>query len=86
MFIVIGGKTGNLGEILTIDIYDIETSEWSKFICISRFIHSSWSIDTNIFIYGGFEFGSSNNQTHIISKIKFNKLLLPSKPLTNKLA
>ncbi|CAD8156820.1 unnamed protein product [Paramecium pentaurelia] len=86
MLIVIGGRTGNVGEMLTIDVYDTETSEWSKFNSIQRFRHSSWLVDTNIYVYGGFELDSPNIPTDIISKINLNKLLLPSEPLTNKLA
>lgn len=85
MLFVIGGRTGNVGETLTIDVYDTETSEWSKFNSIQRFRHSSWLVDTNIFVYGGFELDSPNIPTDIISKINLNKLLLPSEPLTNKL-
>jgi hypothetical protein len=31
MFFLIGGRTTTGGEMLTIDVYDTETSEWSKF-------------------------------------------------------
>ena len=37
MLVVIGGRTGTVGETLTIDVYDTETSEWSKFNSIQRF-------------------------------------------------
>jgi protein phosphatase len=31
MLFIIGGRTNVVGENLTIDVYDTETSEWSKF-------------------------------------------------------
>ncbi len=31
MLFIIGGRTNTVGETLTIDVYDTETSEWSKF-------------------------------------------------------
>jgi hypothetical protein len=31
MLFIIGGRTNTVGETLTIDIYDTETSEWSKY-------------------------------------------------------
>jgi len=31
MLFVIGGRTNTVGENLTVDIYDTETSEWQKF-------------------------------------------------------
>lgn len=37
MLVVIGGRTGNVGETLTIDVYDTETSEWTKFNSVQRF-------------------------------------------------
>ena len=42
MLFVIGGRTNTVGETLTIDVYDTETSEWSKFQSVQRFRHSSW--------------------------------------------
>ena len=42
MLVVIGGRTGTVGETLTIDVYDTETSEWSKFNSIQRFRYSSF--------------------------------------------
>lgn len=37
MLFVIGGRTNNVGETLPIDVYDTETSEWSKFNSVQRF-------------------------------------------------
>jgi len=31
MLAIIGGRTNTVGETLTIDVYDTESSEWSKF-------------------------------------------------------
>ncbi|CAD8147747.1 unnamed protein product [Paramecium octaurelia] len=86
MLFIIGGKTGNLNEMLTINVFDTETSEWSKFKSIQRFKHASWLVDTNIFIYGGFGLSSPDIPNGAISKINLNNLLLPSKPLSNKFA
>jgi len=47
--------------------------------------HSSWLMDTNIFVYGGFELDSPNIPTDIISKVNLTKLFAPSELLSNKL-
>lgn len=74
MLVVIGGRTGTVGETLTIDVYDTETSEWSKFNSIQRFRHSSWLVDSSIYVYGGFELDSPNIPTDMISKINLTKM------------
>jgi len=75
MLLVIGGRTNTVGETLTIDIYDTETSEWSKFQSIQRFRHSSWIWEQGIFVFGGFELDSPNVPTDNICKIILPKLL-----------
>lgn len=42
-------------------------------------------MDTNIFVYGGFELDSPNIPTDIISKVNLTKLFAPSELLSNKL-
>jgi len=39
---VVGGRTNNVGELLPLEVYDTETSEWTKFNSIQRFRHASW--------------------------------------------
>jgi len=53
--IVIGGRTNNVGENVGLDIYDTETSEWTKFPSVQRFRHASWLVESSLYIYGGFE-------------------------------
>lgn len=55
LMIVLGGRTNNVGEPLKLEVYDTETSEWTKFDCIQRFRHGMWLTDTCIYAYGGFE-------------------------------
>lgn len=84
MLFIIGGRTNTVGEQLTIDVYDTETSEWSKFNSIQRFRHSCWASEQFVFVYGGFELDSPNVPTDIITKININKLLSTNEILLNK--
>ena len=94
MLVVIGGRTGTVGETLTIDVYDTETSEWSKFNSIQRFRyfnifilkqrHASWLVDSSIYVYGGFELDSPNIPTDMISKINLAKMFQTNGILLNK--
>jgi len=57
-----------------LEAYDTENSEWFKFPAIQRFRHSSWSLDADIYIHGGFEHETPNIPTDAIMKIDTIKL------------
>ena len=82
--IIIGGRTNNVGERVSLDVYDTETSEWFKFVSIQRFRHASWVVESNIFVYGGFEHESPNIPTDSLSKINLLKLFQGNDLLLNK--
>jgi hypothetical protein len=84
MLFIIGGRTNTVGETLTIDVYDTETSEWSKFNSVQRFRHSSWLTEQFIYVYGGFELDSPNVPTDTVTKINLVKLLTGNDTLLNK--
>ena len=71
---VIGGRTTQVGEDVALEVYDTESSEWYKFKAIQRFRHSVWSIETNVFVHGGFEHETPNIPINAISKIDATKL------------
>ena len=52
MLLIIGGRTNNVGETLPIDVYDTESSEWTKFNSVQRF-RLSHTIQYNIDIAHG---------------------------------
>ena len=66
---VLGGRTNNVGEIVTMEVYDTETSEWVKFPAIKRFRHASWAFDNDIYVHGGFEHETPNVPTDLVLKI-----------------
>mmetsp|Transcript_23081 Transcript_23081/g.41226 ORF Transcript_23081/g.41226 Transcript_23081/m.41226 type:complete len:748 (+) Transcript_23081:1367-3610(+) len=52
---IIGGRTNQVEEVLPLEVYDTENSEWHKFPPVNRFRHSSWAMGAEVCVYGGFE-------------------------------
>jgi protein phosphatase len=73
--LVLGGRTNQVGEVVPVEAYDTESSEWLKFPSIQRFRHTSWALDSEIFIHGGFENETPNIPTDTIVKLDSTKLL-----------
>ena len=67
--LVIGGRTNNVGESVPLEVYDTESSEWTKFPSVQRFRHACWVLDNNLYVHGGFEQESPNVPTDSIAKI-----------------
>jgi len=38
---VLGGRTNSVGESVSLEVYDTETSEWFRFNSVQRFRHAS---------------------------------------------
>jgi hypothetical protein len=74
--LVLGGRTNTVGQAVSLDAYDTETSEWFKFPAVLRFRHVSWSFDGNIFVHGGFEHEAPNVPTDTTVLISAVKLLV----------
>ena len=55
LLLVIGGRNNQVGESMSLDIYDTDTSEWHKLPKIDRFRHISFLVDTVLYIHGGFD-------------------------------
>ena len=53
-------------------------------ILIYLWRHSSWLVDSSIYVYGGFELDSPNIPTDMISKINLTKMFQTNEILLNK--
>ena len=53
-------------------------------IIIILWRHSSWLVDSSIYVYGGFELDSPNIPTDMISKINLTKMFQTNEILLNK--
>ena len=80
--LVLGGRTNQVGEVVPVEAYDTESSEWLKFTSIQRFRHASWTLDSEVFIHGGFENETPNIPTDSIVKLDSSKLLGRVEPVT----
>lgn len=74
LMMVIGGRTNQVGENVALEVYDTESSEWYKFKAIQRFRHAVWSVDTSVYVHGGFEHETPNIPINAISRIDATKL------------
>jgi len=72
---VIGGRTNQVGEVIPLEVYDTESSEWFKFKSVQRFRHSCWASNNNVYVHGGFEQETPNIPLSEIYKIDTQKLL-----------
>mmetsp|Transcript_17292 Transcript_17292/g.17238 ORF Transcript_17292/g.17238 Transcript_17292/m.17238 type:complete len:279 (-) Transcript_17292:928-1764(-) len=74
VMIVVGGRTNRVGESVALEVYDTDSSEWYRFPSILRFRHSCISLDTLLYIHGGFEHDTPNIPTSVITKVDTSKL------------
>lgn len=72
---VYGGKGSSSSKVLDLEIYNTECSEWLKFPCVGRHRHGIWVSDTCLYIFGGFDKGSSI-PTNTIQVIDLAKLFI----------
>lgn len=72
---VLGGRTNNIAESVPIDVYDTESSEWTRTEPLRRFRHASWNIDLDVYIHGGFAQDSPNLPTDNLFKLDLLRML-----------
>jgi protein phosphatase len=85
LMMVIGGRTNQVGEDVALEVYDTESSEWYKFKAIQRFRHSSWEMDSNVYVHGGFEHETPNIPIDAINRIDAQKLFANHSSLLSKI-
>ena len=85
LMMVIGGRTNTVGEIVSLEVYDTESSEWYKFNSLQRFRHACWSVDSTVYVHGGFEHETPNIPINIIARIDTYKLFHKHEHLITKI-
>ena len=83
--LVLGGRTNTVGENVQLEVYETESSEWRKFNSLIRHRHSTWAIDSTIFMHGGFENETPNIPTNSIMKLDLIELFAKTPTLLQKL-
>ena len=85
LMFVIGGRTNTVGEVVALEVYDTESSEWTQFTSLQRFRHVCWSVEATIYIHGGFEQITPNIPINMIATIEVEKLFNGHPSLLRKL-
>lgn len=83
--VVMGGRTNNIGEAVSMEVYETENSEWSRFTSVQRFRHTVWAIDQTIYMHGGFENETPNIPINSILKFDLMAHVKDNKSLHSKL-
>lgn len=82
---VIGGRTNTVGEVVPLEVYDTESSEWYKFNSVQRFRHACWASNNSVYVHGGFEHETPNIPLKEICRIDTTKLLAMHDNLAQKI-
>lgn len=85
LMLVIGGRTDTVGETVTLEVYDTESSEWKRFSSIQRFRHACFCVDTQLYMHGGFDNESPTVPTDAIMKLDAVQVLKGAPELLEKL-
>jgi hypothetical protein len=85
LMIVIGGRTNTVGEVVPLEVYDTESSEWASFTSLQRFRHVCFSVGFIVYIHGGFEQDTPNIPINVISTINAEKLFENHETLYEKM-
>ena len=75
---VLGGRTNNITEPVPIDVYDTESSEWTRAEPLRRFRHASWNIDSDVYVHGGFAQDAPNLPTDNLFKLDILRVIRPT--------
>lgn len=67
--LAVGGKTNDPEEESWLEVYDTETSDWTKVVHSMKFRHSSWLSENTLWIYGGFDHKNSNIPAEALCKV-----------------
>jgi len=86
LLLVMGGRNNQVGEAMSLDIYDTDSSDWYKLPSIDRFRHVAFMIDHYIFIHGGFDQTAPNIPTDTTICLDLNKMFAQYPPLFKGLA
>jgi len=85
LMIVIGGRTNTVGEVVPLEVYDTESSEWTSFNSLQRFRHVCWAVGFTMYIHGGFEQDTPNVPINMISTIDAEKMFVGFEILYDKM-
>ena len=66
---IIGGRTNNVNEIIPLDIFDTETSEWFSYPGIERFRQCNWIFENYLYLHGGLQQTNPNIPVEEVNRL-----------------
>ncbi len=84
LMIIIGGKNSQ-SNILPIEVYDTEKSEFWEFNPCGMVRQSSFILDNYLYLYGGFHYKNQIQPVEVVSKINLEILFKDNNYLINKI-
>jgi hypothetical protein len=85
LMLVIGGRTDTVGETVSLEVYDTESSEWKRFPSVQRFRHACFCVETQLYMHGGFDNESPTVPTDAIMKLDAVQVLKSAPVLLDKI-
>ena len=84
MVLLIGGRSNSNNEKndVSLDVYNLENSEWFTFPGINRFRHVSWVYNNFLYTHGGFENTKPSVPTSLLTTLDLFELFGPIPTLT----
>eukprot|EP00826_Nyctotherus_ovalis_P045787 TRINITY_DN509_c0_g2_i7.p1 TRINITY_DN509_c0_g2~~TRINITY_DN509_c0_g2_i7.p1 ORF type:complete len:650 (+),score=165.79 TRINITY_DN509_c0_g2_i7:666-2615(+) len=85
LMLVVGGRMSS-SEWAGLEVYNTESSQWRKYRVTKRFRHASWISNSNLFIYGGFEYANPSQPIDTMIKVDLTKLFAEDETILKKLS
>lgn len=87
LVMIVGGRNNSTAPNvdIPINIYNLESSEWSKFPGVNRFRHVCWLSYNVMYNHGGFENNSPNVPTDLLTYIDMNEMFANNPDLTKNI-
>lgn len=73
--LIIGGRGSDVNKPLPTSVYDTESCDWKNLASINRFRHYCWTVDNNLYSYGGFDHRQPSAPTNDLQVLDLDRAL-----------
>ncbi len=77
VMLVMGGRTNHLTEMVPLQAYDTETSEWVNYPALKRFRHACFQAEEFVYAYGGFEQDAPSLPSNVLVRCATESMVGP---------
>ena len=82
---IIGGKGSGVNDVMRLDVYDTESSQWTSLDSLQRYRHIAWQFGGNIFLHGGFGNVNHNLPVTEVYRIDLLRSFIPFPAIAQKI-